>query len=108
MNCQCGLKLTYLNLCCLPERLIPVRQWYQTLSATFFIAEFFSAVCSDDEDEEFYEVEDSFTPKLDHHHHNTGANNNLVSAERLSNKIKALQVLHNPPFQLILWTLIRH
>jgi len=65
-------------------------------------SEFFSAVCSDDEDdaEEFFEVEEEdgeVTPKageadsmdcVDHHQTH---NNNIISAERLSDKIKALQ-----------------
>lgn len=75
---------------------------YHTASGTPAHAEFFSAVCSDDEDEEFYEVEDSFTPKSDLHHNNTGANNNLVSAERLSNKIKALQEKESTDLNLFL------
>jgi len=52
---------------------------------------FYSTVCSDDEDDEdeFFEVEDSLTPRPDQQgSHN---NNCVVSAERLSNKIKALQ-----------------
>ena len=68
--------------------------YHTASSGTPTASEFFSTVCSDDEDDEFFEVEDSLTPRPQETQN--GSNNNVVSAERLSNKIKALQVNENP------------